>query len=106
MAGGRSGDEEHAKNGGVCLSCFSFEKLLSLQAWYAGGKRRFGWLQTLEVELSPLSEGDGMGQIHGHAADLGCLVLRPKCLKEETVVTHRITESQNVWGWKGPLWVI
>ena len=24
-------------------------------------------------------------------------------LQEES---HRITESQNVWGWKGPLWVI
>lgn len=37
-----------------------------------------------------------MGQIHGHTADLGCgscLVLRPKYLKEETVVTKELSLS-------------
>lgn len=63
MAGGRSGDEEHSKNGGGCLFCFHFKKLLSLQAWYAGEKRRFRWLQAVEIVLSLLSEGNGMGQI-------------------------------------------
>lgn len=46
--------------------------------------------------LSPLSGGNGMGQIHGHTADLGCgscLVLRPKYLKEETVVTKEPSAS-------------
>lgn len=46
----------------------------------------FGWLQVPSL----LSEGDGVGQIRGHAADQkngSCLVLRPKYLKEETVIT-------------------
>lgn len=83
MVGGRSGVEEHIQKEGGCLFHFGFLKAAQSDSLGGKKKRRFGWLQMLSL----LSEGNAMGQIHGHVAYGSCLVLEPKYLKEETVVT-------------------
>jgi len=42
---------------------------------------------------------------HRHSAEFGRCGAKMPLLKKEAQ-NHRITESQNGRGWKGPLWVI
>lgn len=93
MAGGRSRDEEHTENGGGYLFLIWFLKAAQPSGVVHWGKEE----QTLEGGMSSLSEGNGMRQftdtLQIWVGCGSCLMLRPKYLKEEIVVTREPSVS-------------
>ena len=61
----------------------------------------FFFLAEVNLQLGRCSTCKTLGESSGHTAVV-CQCLRGT----ESRQNHRITESQNSRGWKGPLWVI